>query len=862
MASNQRPINYYDILGVPPTAVTEAIHAAYRSRIAEYHPDRNRSAHAHAYSALINEAWAVLGDSVRRHQYDAFMGFEGKQDRTWQQSSSGTSGTRPPPPDDDSPPPPPPPGSDNEPEASAPSPDTRRFSVASVSLGWKLYILSCAWVGIVVGVSNESLIATIILWAVGASVAWLLAPAIRHEGWRRIVTVGSVSVAGLVALGLVVGNWQTVAPWLAVPFLIGLVRAVQTFLSHRAARQPEPSPKTVESCPQCGTVKPWVKRKSDGAVACWKCGHRQSESDTGSESAAATQTPHVKLVGVRGWLAVFAYSLTFLAPVLAYVALNAETTKAKTTSEVAGACVVTGLMTAFGMFAGIGLLARWPDAPRTAQRYLLWSVVGMLALCAFIAIFGLMTPAEIAQSIGSVPFASLLWYVYFAKSKRVEATYRASATTSPRIRRSTAAGISVAASLLMCIVAAAGFHDPATAQWLMYQSKVGAFSIDAPGPGIEKFTPSTNTNPATTVVDFQRGRQEFVVTYFDLSRENQDLDNVYDRVQSNFIGAVKATLTGSGPIAWRVSTHSARWGESHPGRTFTGTVANASSHMEGRIFWIGERIFTLLVSTPNGSPETAASRFLDSFDVPPGADPGPAASTMPQKSGISEPQPENTSVGRGGDERVIKGKERSAQSPKGPATTAPASQAGDDAYWAEVGRRVVQYMKQKAGTQYTKEVFDGFVTWLGSAPDVLQQYDDGDDKKREALVDQYLTKVLVHPDPPVQTKASLVGRYQFVGSVTGRTENSRATLLLTLANDSTITGRLTINGVVDQQEVVGEWKQDGRLSLRLPEINVDDGGHVRPTMIGNFDGQKFEGTLEVQAKQPVSGSFRFSVTAK
>src|SRR5947209_6269773 len=114
MASNQRPINYYDILGVPPTAVTEAIHAAYRARIAEYHPDRNRSAHAHAYSALINEAWAVLGDSVRRNQYDAFMGFEAKQDRTWQQSSSDTSGTRPPPPDDA--PPPPPPASDHESE--------------------------------------------------------------------------------------------------------------------------------------------------------------------------------------------------------------------------------------------------------------------------------------------------------------------------------------------------------------------------------------------------------------------------------------------------------------------------------------------------------------------------------------------------------------------------------------------------------------------------------------------------------------------------------------------------------------------------------------------------------------------------
>jgi DnaJ domain len=65
MGTRQQPINCYDILGVPPTASTEEIHAAYRARIAAYHPDRNLSpdALAHAVAALITEAWQVLGAS-------------------------------------------------------------------------------------------------------------------------------------------------------------------------------------------------------------------------------------------------------------------------------------------------------------------------------------------------------------------------------------------------------------------------------------------------------------------------------------------------------------------------------------------------------------------------------------------------------------------------------------------------------------------------------------------------------------------------------------------------------------------------------------------------------------------------------
>lgn len=73
-ARGPRPINYYDILAVPPSASVEEIRAAYRERIAQYHPDRHPSAHAHAIAALINAAWEVLRDRTRRRLYDATIG--------------------------------------------------------------------------------------------------------------------------------------------------------------------------------------------------------------------------------------------------------------------------------------------------------------------------------------------------------------------------------------------------------------------------------------------------------------------------------------------------------------------------------------------------------------------------------------------------------------------------------------------------------------------------------------------------------------------------------------------------------------------------------------------------------------------
>jgi curved DNA-binding protein CbpA len=92
---SQQPNSYYDILGVMPTATPEEIKAAYKARISEFHPDRNDKTHAHIFAVLINEAYEILRDPVRRTKYDAEMGF-GTSSTSSTDSPSGGHKTPPP----------------------------------------------------------------------------------------------------------------------------------------------------------------------------------------------------------------------------------------------------------------------------------------------------------------------------------------------------------------------------------------------------------------------------------------------------------------------------------------------------------------------------------------------------------------------------------------------------------------------------------------------------------------------------------------------------------------------------------------------------------------------------------------------
>ena len=62
--------DYYEVLGVSKDASKGEIKDAYRKLAMQYHPDRNKAADAEDKFKEISEAYAVLSDEQKRHQYD------------------------------------------------------------------------------------------------------------------------------------------------------------------------------------------------------------------------------------------------------------------------------------------------------------------------------------------------------------------------------------------------------------------------------------------------------------------------------------------------------------------------------------------------------------------------------------------------------------------------------------------------------------------------------------------------------------------------------------------------------------------------------------------------------------------------
>ena len=62
--------NYYKLLSVSETADTVEIKRSFRLLAKKYHPDKNSSESAKEYFQLLNEAYQILTDPIKREQYD------------------------------------------------------------------------------------------------------------------------------------------------------------------------------------------------------------------------------------------------------------------------------------------------------------------------------------------------------------------------------------------------------------------------------------------------------------------------------------------------------------------------------------------------------------------------------------------------------------------------------------------------------------------------------------------------------------------------------------------------------------------------------------------------------------------------
>lgn len=65
-------MTHYEVLGVGPAADEATLHEAYLELARQHHPDR--AGGDASRMRAINEAWATLGDPVRRARYDRAIG--------------------------------------------------------------------------------------------------------------------------------------------------------------------------------------------------------------------------------------------------------------------------------------------------------------------------------------------------------------------------------------------------------------------------------------------------------------------------------------------------------------------------------------------------------------------------------------------------------------------------------------------------------------------------------------------------------------------------------------------------------------------------------------------------------------------
>ena len=219
------------------------------------------------------------------------------------------------------------------------------------------------------------------------------------------------------------------------PFVIGE--------SITESKGPAPKKETVQDtpklCARCGRMIGQLEScyPFKGVVACTECYNKLRPM-----LMAESQASDSKYKGVGGWLLVLCVILTIISPVGNAVLLCLGFVEARSLLErfpgahallISESILSIGL-TAFSIYAGIGLWTARANAVKVARTYFVVMFCSMLFFWAFLApsiLVNAGVPAEVAVKVEFAPplyklgllVTCWIWRSYLRKSKRVRATY-------------------------------------------------------------------------------------------------------------------------------------------------------------------------------------------------------------------------------------------------------------------------------------------------------------------------------------------------------------------------------------------------------------------------------------------------------
>ena len=165
-------------------------------------------------------------------------------------------------------------------------------------------------------------------------------------------------------------------------------------------------------------------------------------------SVAPTAEPKPEPTGVGGWLAVLIVVIGIGMPVRTVIEIFSIASTSDDAWGFGGALLAMVVVATSGAYIGWALWRRWPDAPKTASRFIVGYVV-LSALDTSVSInAGADTSEVVGRIIGSSIFLSV-WTSYLRKSRRVKNTFVPNADLDSPNRNVARIGAAALAALLI-----------------------------------------------------------------------------------------------------------------------------------------------------------------------------------------------------------------------------------------------------------------------------------------------------------------------------------------------------------------------------------------------------------------------------